>query len=431
MPQDPLHVLFVEPRFPGRLGAVADWLVRRRGYRAWFYCQAADPQDRWPASAMPGRGLEVQLFGVGGVAREPAVAWPLALERGLCYAYGCWEVLELRRPRPIDLIVGRSDAVGSTLFAPIYAPAAPVVNFFDYFRHPRRHDLADEAGPDTPDAYIRWRRSASAVELLDLEHCDLAWTATRWQRSLFPRAYRDDLAVVFDGVDTRRLGPPAARPRTVLGRSLPPETKLVTFVARSLDRIRGFDRFLDLADRLIRARADVVCIAAGDPVVRRPLDVAFHGKDYRASRLAQRPVADPERLWFTGPVGPDEVAEVLAASDLHVAPGRAYPAARSMVEAMARGRVVLAADTPPAREFLRDGVDGLLAPGDDADALFDRAMAVLDDPAAFSPLGDAAAELVRAEYARDVTLPRLAERFDRLVAARLGPRPGAGEGPRP
>ena len=28
MAQDPLHVLWVEPNFPGRLGAVADWLVQ-------------------------------------------------------------------------------------------------------------------------------------------------------------------------------------------------------------------------------------------------------------------------------------------------------------------------------------------------------------------------------------------------------------------
>ena len=45
MAQDPLHVLWVEPTFPGRLGAVADWLVRRRGYRSSFYCHTADPRS--------------------------------------------------------------------------------------------------------------------------------------------------------------------------------------------------------------------------------------------------------------------------------------------------------------------------------------------------------------------------------------------------
>ena len=71
MAQDPLHVLWVEPNFPGRLGAVADWLVRRRGYRSSFYCHTADPRACWPESV--GKGLELQVFGVGGVARESAV----------------------------------------------------------------------------------------------------------------------------------------------------------------------------------------------------------------------------------------------------------------------------------------------------------------------------------------------------------------------
>ena len=47
MPQDPLSLLCIEPRFPGTLGAVADWLVRKRGYRCQFYCHAADgPESR-------------------------------------------------------------------------------------------------------------------------------------------------------------------------------------------------------------------------------------------------------------------------------------------------------------------------------------------------------------------------------------------------
>ena len=40
------------------------------------------------------------------------MTWSRALERSLCYAYGCWEVLEQQRPRPIDLIVGRSIGPG-------------------------------------------------------------------------------------------------------------------------------------------------------------------------------------------------------------------------------------------------------------------------------------------------------------------------------
>ena len=83
---------------------------------------------------------------------------------------------------PIDVIVGRSAGLGSALFAPVYWPAAPVVNFLDYYYHAHRNDLADEAGPETPPAYFHWRRSMAAIELLDLEQTTLGWTPTEWQR---------------------------------------------------------------------------------------------------------------------------------------------------------------------------------------------------------------------------------------------------------
>jgi glycosyltransferase involved in cell wall biosynthesis len=420
MAQDPLHVLWVEPNFPGRLGAVADWLVRRRGYRSSFYCHTADHRASWPTSV--GQGLDVQVFGVGGIARESAVAWSRALERSLCYSYGCWEVLDQRRPRPIDLIVGRSTGLGSALFAPVYWPAAPVVNFLDYYYHVHNHDLAEEAGPETAPAYFHWRRSMAAIDLLDLEQATLGWVPTDWQRSLFPAEYRDEFLVLHDGIDTRRLcrsswHATGAGPRSIAGRAIPDETRVVTFVARSLDRLRGFDRFYLAADALLKARTDVVCVVVGDRIVRRGLDVEFHNRDYCAHLMAQHAPADPERLWFLGPSSPSVVAEALAASDLHFAPGRSYPVARSVLEAMAAGCVVLASDTVPHREVVAPRQTGLLIDGRDLDGLVRQALTVLADLASYRPLGDAAAVMVGERYAQDVCLPRLAERFSALVAA--------------
>jgi glycosyltransferase involved in cell wall biosynthesis len=416
MAQDPLALLCVEPRFPGRLGPVADWLVRKRGYRCQFYCAAADGREHWPSAV--GAGLDVIQFNVGGVAREPGAHWTRGLERGLCYAYGCYEVLEARRPRPVDLVLGRSAFLGSSLFAPVGLPAAPVVNFFDYYFHARAHDLAAEAGPDAPPDYFYWRRSANAVELTDLENGVTPWTATRWQRDLFPAEYRADFVVLHPGVDAARFARRESRPRVVAGRAVPPDVRLVTFVARRLDRLRGFDRFVALANRLLRERADVVCVAVGGSPVERGLDVEFFGRDYAAHALERTPSHDPERFWLTGALAPDAAADVLAISDLHVYPSRPYAASQSLVEAMAAGCVVLAWDAAPAREFLDHGRTGLLADPTDADAAARLALDVLADPARYRPLGDAAAELMRERYAHDVTLPQLAALFDRLVETR-------------
>lgn len=278
MAQDPLSLLCIEPRFPGLLGPVADWLVRKRGYRCQFYCANAIP-DRvfWPPSA--GRGMDVIQFNVGGVARHRTVPWTRDLERGLCYAFGCYEVLHARRPMGVDVILGRSAQLGSTLFAPVTQPRVPIVNYFDYFYHPYKHDITADLGAFMPPEYFHWRRTTNAMDLLDLENGVHPWTATSWQRDLFPREYHDDFFVHHPGVDAMRFAARASDSRLVGGRSLPPGTRVVSLIARRLDRLRGFDRFVELANRLLADDPNVVCIVAGGPPVERGLDVEFFGKD--------------------------------------------------------------------------------------------------------------------------------------------------------
>ncbi len=422
MSQDPLHLLCVEPQFPGRLGAIADWLVRRRGYRCRFLCASAEGRETWPESV--GRGLEVVVCPVAG---EAAVDWTRYLERGINHAMAYCEALGKHPPLPsgvrlppFDVALGRSTGLGSTLFVPVHQPGIPLLNLFDYFYHAHEHDLAKEMGPETPVAYRHWRRSANAMDLLDLENGVLPWAPTRWQRDLFPPEYRDDFLVLHDGVNVerfrRKANPGWKAPRAIAGRTLTPEARVVTFVARSLDRVRGFDRFMALAQRLQRARPNVLCVVIGDPIVKRGLDVQFFNQDYRAHLLRQSPPFDPGRIWFFDQARPAVVAEALAASDLHVYPGRAYPLSRSLLEAMAAGCIVLAADTEPVREALTHGQSGLLHDPADLGAWERQALAVLDDPAKFRPLGDAAAEVAQQRYARDVNLPQLAEHLTRLAA---------------
>jgi glycosyltransferase involved in cell wall biosynthesis len=412
--QEPLYLLCIEPRFPGRLGALADWLVRRRGYRCRFLCADADPPDLWPIAT--GKGLDVVRC---PVAAEALVGWTRVLERGLAHARGYLQYLDRERPRPIDLVLGRSAGLGSTLFVPVFQSQLPIINLFDYFYHPRANDLTADVAKDIPDAYWHWRRAANAIDLLDLENGVLPWTLTDWQRDLYPPEYHAHFHVQHDGIDVQgdRAGIGTA-PRILFGRTVPEETRIVTFVSRSLDRLRGFDRFVRLANRLQRARSDVLCIAIGGPVVWRGLDVEFFGKDYRAHILTSEPLHDPSRMWFVDLARPAQVAEVLAASDLHVYPSRPYPVSRSLLEAMGAGCVVLAADSAPVREVIEPGRTGLLAAADDLDAWERQALAAINDPAAHRPLGESAAEHIRRHYARDVTLPALAEWFASVARGR-------------
>jgi glycosyltransferase involved in cell wall biosynthesis len=253
------------------------------------------------------------------------------------------------------------------------------------------------------------------MDLIELEAGITPWIPTCWQRELYPKEYRDDFVVLYDGVDTRRCRRSAGGPRTVAGRQIPADVRVITFVADRLEKLRGFDRFVELANRLLRARSDVLCIAVGGSPVRRGLDVQFYNQDFGAYVLSRSAPADPSRFWCLGAVPQTTVAELLAISDLHVYPSRTFAVARSAVEALSSGCIVLAADNEPVREFITHGETGLLVDAADLDAWEREALAVLAQPATYRAVGDAAAVMVREKYAQDVTLPQLAELFDRLL----------------
>ena len=88
---------------------------------------------------------------------------------------------------------------------------------------------------------------------------------------------------------------------------------------------------------------------------------------------------------------PDSITPFIAACDLIVAP---FQSARfssvHLLEAMAQGKPLIATDIGEQREFLHDGVNGFLAPPDDALALAGCIAQTLTQPEELKRLGRAA-----------------------------------------
>jgi glycosyltransferase involved in cell wall biosynthesis len=418
MPQAPLTLLCVEPNFPGHLGLVADWLVRKRGYRCYFAFNTAATEAQWPEST--NRGLELLPYKVGGVAREQVVPWTSHLERSLCYAYGAWEVIDARRLRAIDLVLARSGGLGSSLFLPVTFPRVPIVQRLDYYLQPRSGDLANEDAASLPVEYVHWRRSANAVELLELENQVVPWTTSAWQRDLFPSEYRDSFVVIPEPIASPGTRVHTRECTTLAGRSIAPGTKLVTFVATVPDRLRGFDRFVELAARLVEAREDVVCVVAGAGAVGRMLDVRHFGTDYANAQIAASYLSTCNRFWNLGSIDAGTVSALFERTNLHVYPSRSYPCARSLFEALSAGSLVLASDTPAVREIIEHGKTGLLAREGDAEDLFRKALDALERPDDYAHVGERAERLFQERFACEQVMPQLATLFEQVVHSASG-----------
>lgn len=223
-------------------------------------------------------------------------------------------------------------------------------------------------------------------------------------RGLYRIALAGCHAVVFQNPDDRdefaRLGLVPARAAVAVVRGsgvdvahyavapLPPGPPRFVFVGRLL-RDKGIREYVAAA-REVRARfPDVRCSMTGwyesnpDSVPRAELD----------AWLADGAIA------YAG--FQDDIRPTLAAAHVLVLPSYREGTPRSVLEAMAMGRAIVATDVPGCRETIVDGEHGYLVPPRDPAALADAMARLAADPARIARFGAAARARAEALYAAD------------------------------
>ena len=160
--------------------------------------------------------------------------------------------------------------------------------------------------------------------------------------------------------------------------TIPPETKLITYVARNLEPYRGFHVFMRAMPKLLRERPDArIVLVGGD-------DVSYGAKlshgTWRARLMAEMAGRiDESRVHFPGRVQYGVYRRLLQRSDAHVYLTYPFVASWSLREALATGCAVIGSDTEPVREFVTHGSNGLLAPFLDPGRLADTILTLLED----------------------------------------------------
>jgi glycosyltransferase involved in cell wall biosynthesis len=163
---------------------------------------------------------------------------------------------------------------------------------------------------------------------------------------------------------------------------------------------KGVDDLLRAMQRLPEIRLQV----AGDGPQRRELEGLA-----RSLRL--------NNVSFLGHMGKAELERQISASRFTVFPSRAYETlGKSILEAYACGRAVVASDLGSRRELLQHGKTGLLFPPGDVNQLASAADFLARRPAQAAAMGAAGRDLVERQHspqAHYVALMRLYERLRR------------------
>lgn len=202
------------------------------------------------------------------------------------------------------------------------------------------------------------------------------------------------------GVETNRLVP------------LPePEGPITAaFVGRLLDD-KGIRSLVEAQALLARRGQPVRLLIAGDPDPANPVSIP----PQEIASWARQPGVE-----VLGHV-PD-IRTVWAQAHIAVLPSRREGLPKSLLEAAACARAIVATDVPGCREIARPGVNALLVPPDNATALADAIGKLAGDPALRRNYAAAGRRLVEAEFSADKIGRDVVDLYDRLLR-RTAPNP--------
>ena len=176
---------------------------------------------------------------------------------------------------------------------------------------------------------------------------------------------------------------------------------VVGMVARFF-RLKGHKYFFEAAPRIVEAVPEVKFLLVGDGIYRREFE-----RRAKAMGLS-------DRFEFAGLVRPEEIPEYMARMDVlvHLSLREGLP--RTIPQALACGKPVVAFDVDGAREVCRDGETGFLVRAEDCDAVAEAVIRLLRDKALATKLGAQGRELVQREFSEELMVRRIDELYRRL-----------------
>jgi glycosyltransferase involved in cell wall biosynthesis len=412
-----VNVLFIHDAFPAQFGRLGLELNRRHGWQCSSLVQSLS------SCPTPSREMlqTLQLYQMPLAPEHRSsdgIPWPQIYGH---YLEQCRTVYEAVRDKPNlrpDLVVAHGGRGAPTLLLREVVDC-PIIIYCEYYFANSHRDISYRIDLPPAEPAPFFPRCINAPTLATLVDCDAGYSATQWQKQSFPRRFHSKIQVHFDGIETEIYHPGPA-PRQIGETVIPADVRVVTFVSRGLESIRGFDLFMKVARRILQRQTDVVFVVVGGEEIHYGWDKLHTGSPSFKQWVLSQDTYDLSRFIFVGRILPEQLANILRISDLHIYLTAPFVLSWSLLDAMASGCVVLAADMPPVREVIEPGENGLVEPLFDVEQLTDTAFKVLADPAAFAPLGRAARRTIEENYSLEACIPPLTEFLESVANEKRG-----------
>ncbi|KKC26963.1 glycosyltransferase [Sphingomonas sp. SRS2] len=286
-----------------------------------------------------------------------------------------------------DVIIGHP-GWGETIHLKNVFPQAKLILFGEFYYRDSGADVNFDKEFETPALASAMRTNGkNATQALAYTMADMIVSPTRFQAWTFPPAFQPIIRVLHEGIDLSKAKRRpdvrvTLRDGTVLDRSTP----VITFINRNFERLRGFHIFMRALPEFLDAvpEAHVIAIGAdGEGYGETRSD----GKSWRRAMLDELgDRLDQSRLHFAGQVDHQQMVDILSIGAAHIYYTYPFVLSWSLVEAMACECLLLASDTPPVRDAITDGEDGILNDFFDVHALSQAMIDAVHFPERFEPM---------------------------------------------
>lgn len=215
---------------------------------------------------------------------------------------------------------------------------------------------------------------------------------------------RDKIEIIYNGLDLERLKPKETNRRKIcedLGLPLDENIKFITLAANLRHAVKNQAMFLRAAKKVAEKFPDAHFVFAGEGDLKTDLE----------NLARQLQIAD--RAHFIG--GCRKIPELLSVSFAGVLTSTAEGFSNSILEYMSANLPVVATNVGGASEAIADGETGFLVASNDHDALAEKLIRLLENPARAEAMGKLGRKTVEEKFSCENQLAKTLELYERTV----------------
>lgn len=382
-----MNILFLHRDFPGQFKYIAPEIAKNPLNLVLFLTA----EDKVPSVA----GINKLVYKAPSAAKQ-CHPYAKTFEENVLHGRAAAEIAVAMKQKGIipDIIFAHSWGLG--MFIKDIFPEVPVLNYFEWFWNAEGAVVGFDGKELSTDKKAELRAS-NAQTLIDLCACDGGITPTEWQKLQFPKDFHDKIKVIHDGVDTDFCKPDKEATFFIQDKNLTltAQDEIITYATRGMEPYRGFPQVMEAIEKLQKLRPNAHFIVGGEDRVCYGEKLS-HGS-YKQMMLKKLDF-DMSRIHFVGGLTFNDYLKILQISSVHIYSTMPFVLSWSILETMACECCIVASNTEPVLEVIKDNENGLLFDFYNVNELVKKVDFALNNPAKVTEIKKNARKTVLDKY---------------------------------